>query len=61
MKIKKGKCYIQDGKDRYAEADVLEVGKRKSLIKMEYQDTVLGMRIKRKQKFKISNKEIIQE
>ena len=38
-KIKLGKCYVES----YDKAEVIKVGKRKSLVKVQYTDTVLGM------------------
>jgi len=50
-KIKLGKCYVES----YDKAEVIEVGKRKSLVKVQYTDTVLGMTMTGKARYKIEN------
>lgn len=55
-KIKLGKCYVKG----YSDAEVIEVGKRKSLVRVKYVHTVLGLPLSGVARYKIKNSDINQ-
>lgn len=55
-KIKLGKCYVKG----YGDAEVIEVGKRKSLVRVKYVHTVLGLPLSGVARYKIKNSNINQ-
>jgi len=55
-KIKLGKCYVKG----YGDAEVIEVGKRKSLVRVKYVHTVLGLPLSGVARYKIKNSDINQ-
>jgi|TARA_B100000073_G_scaffold319926_1_gene299216 hypothetical protein len=55
-KIKLGKCYVKG----HGDAEVIEVGKRKSLVRVKYVHTVLGLPLSGVARYKIKNSDINQ-